>query len=388
MYLMLQSYEKKRKEDRGKRKNFALFTFFSLRKQILHSSFFTLHFFSYLCNLMEKVKVLIVGAGPAGSTCGLLLKKRNIDCLLIDRAEFPRDKICGGGLTPRSYHLLNDLLPTFRYDYNSVNRLRLLIEGEPVFNLNMAEELRIVKRREFDARLLAEYKSCGGAFANEALDTIEENDGQIVVTMRSGRQVVCDYLVGADGSNSRVRKYLKPKTDHKILCLEQYATKTPDNTIVVNLSGQYLQGYYYVFPNDSYDVQGFGDHRTTPQSFRDVLSDMNCPDLKAKGAYINLDTNYPLHNRIILIGDAGGFANQLTFEGIYYAFLTACNAAEAISSGQPFAEVNRQVFKNKKKEKLEARLFYSHTGLWLLKLFCKRWPSLIKWCYDKSASKK
>lgn len=41
---------------------------------------------------MEKVKVLIVGAGPAGSTCGLLLKRKGIDCLLIDRAEFHATK--------------------------------------------------------------------------------------------------------------------------------------------------------------------------------------------------------------------------------------------------------------------------------------------------------
>ena len=119
---------------------------------------------------------------------------------------FPRDKICGGGLTPRFYRLLSSLFPTFHYDYNSVNRLKLLVEGEQVFDLHMNKELRIVKRREFDAQLLEEYQKSGGAFANDALDAIEEKDGQIIVTLKSGRQVACDYLVGADGANSRVRK--------------------------------------------------------------------------------------------------------------------------------------------------------------------------------------
>ena len=189
---------------------------------------------------MEKVKVLIVGAGPAGSTCGLLLKKRNIDCLLIDRAVFPRDKICGGGLTPRSCQLLNSLLPTFHYDYNSVNRLKLLVEGKQVFDLHMNQELRIVKRREFDAQLLQEYQNSGGAFANDALDTIEENDGHIIVTLKSGRQVACDYLVGADGANSRVRKHLNPQSDHGFLWMEQYGPKSPDNAIVINSFSKYL----------------------------------------------------------------------------------------------------------------------------------------------------
>ncbi len=86
---------------------------------------------------MEKTKVLIAGAGPAGSTCGLLLRKKGIDCIVVDRAVFPRDKICGGGLTPRSYKLLGQLLPEFKYDYNSVHRLKLMIEGEQVLDLSL-----------------------------------------------------------------------------------------------------------------------------------------------------------------------------------------------------------------------------------------------------------
>lgn len=332
---------------------------------------------------MERTTVLIAGAGPAGSTCGLLLRKQNIDCILVDRAEFPRDKICGGGLSPRSYQLLSRLLPTFRYDYNSVNRLKLLLEGEQIFDLHMDKELRIVKRRQFDAQLLDEYLRSGGQFVNEALTAIEEKEGQVIVTLKSGRQVVCDYLVGADGANSRVRKYLNPKSDHGLLWMEQYGPKSPDNAIVINVSNYYDQGYYYTFPNETYDVQGFGDHDTTPQSFREVLNGMGCPDLKAKGAYIPNDIDYPLHDRIILIGDAGGFPNRLTFEGLYYAFLTAKHAAEAISSGRPFAEVNRQVFKNKNKEERYARFFYSQSGLSLLRILCKRFPRIIQWCYNK-----
>ena len=334
---------------------------------------------------MEQTTVVIIGAGPAGSTCGLLLRKRNIDCVLVDRATFPRDKICGGGLTPRSYKLLSQLLPQFRYDYNSVHRLKLCIEGEQVLDFQMDEEIRIVRRRQFDAQLLEEYQKSGGTFINEALTTIEEKDGQVIVTLKSGRQITCKYLVGADGANSRVRKYLNPHTSHGILCMEQYGPKSADNAIVGNLSRFYRQGYYYSFPNENYDVQGFGDYMTTPQMFRMVLRQMGCPDLKALGAYIPQSIDYPLRRNIILIGDAGGFPNRLTFEGLYYAFLTARHAATAISSGTSFAIVNKQVFDKKKREEYAARFFYSEIGLSILKFLCKTMPSLITWAFNRAA---
>ena len=74
---------------------------------------------------METTKVLIVGAGPAGSVCGYLLQKAGVPCILIDHATFPRDKICGGGLTSKCWHLLQQLMPDFKYDFNPVHHIRL-----------------------------------------------------------------------------------------------------------------------------------------------------------------------------------------------------------------------------------------------------------------------
>lgn len=182
---------------------------------------------------MKHTDVLIVGAGPAGSVCGYLLKKAGIDCLLMDQATFPRDKICGGGLTPKAWHLLKRLIPELHYDFNPVTQIRLFID-ETCCDFTLSDPLRIVHRKTFDYALLKAYQDIGGEFMKGSFSQVEEHDGYLTVTLRSGEQVSCRYLVGADGSNSQVRRYLKPDTERGYLVFEQYIDQNGDNTIDIH----------------------------------------------------------------------------------------------------------------------------------------------------------
>ena len=331
---------------------------------------------------MITTEVLIVGAGPAGSMCGCLLKKAGVDCLLVDHATFPRDKICGGGLTSKCWHLLEHLLPDFHYDFNPVSHVTLDIEGKVHCEFDIAEPIRIVARRVFDHSLLQHYQSLGGAFMKGAFQTVEESPSQLIVTLKSGEQIACRYLVGADGSNSRVRHYLTPNEGYRILAMEQYVPKSGRNAIDVGLSLSYGQGgYYYRFPGTEFDVVGFGDSETTPEKFRSVMRDKGIPDGKARGAFVYLSNDYPLKDHIILIGDAGGFANRATCEGLYDAFMTARHAAIAISTGRPFREVNAPVFKKMKREEKVARRLFTKTSFWLISWLC-HYPGIVRWIFD------
>ena len=86
---------------------------------------------------------------------------------------------------------------------------------------------------------------------------------------------------------------------------------------------------------------------------------------------------------MILIGDAGGFANRITCEGIRPAIETAVNAAEAIKTGRPFREVNAQIFEKMRKQDKVLRYFYKPFNIRLLGMLC-RWPSVVKWCFDRA----
>ena len=332
--------------------------------------------------MISKVDVLIIGAGPAGSVCGYLLKKAGVDCLVVDRATFPRDKVCGGGLTSKCWHLLERLMPDFNYDFNPVHHIRLDVDGKAHCEFDIEEPIRIVQRKVFDNQLLQKYIAEGGAFFSGAFQSFEEKDGQVIATFKSGEQIACKWLVGADGSNSRVRRCLNPDTERGILALEQYVEKSQDNSIEVSLSQSYdVGGYFYRFPNDAHDVIGFGDCSTTPEKFRRILREHNVPEGRFRGAYIYLSNDYPLNDHVILIGDAGGFANRTTCEGLYDAFLTAHNAATAIIEARPFREVNAHVFQKLKKEMKVNRVLFTKTTFLLLRWVCK-YPDFVRWCFD------
>ena len=263
-----------------------------------------------------------------------------------------------------------------------MSHVTLDIEGKVHCEFDIAEPIRIVARKVFDHSLLQHYQSLGGAFMKGAFQTVEESPSQLIVTLRSGEQIACRYLVGADGSNSRVRHYLTPKEGYRILAMEQYVPKSERNAIDVGLSLSYGQGgYYYRFPGTEFDVVGFGDSETTPEKFRSVMRDKGIPDGKARGAFVYLSNDYPLKDHIILIGDAGGFANRATCEGLYDAFMTARHAAIAISTGRPFREVNAPVFKKMKREEKVARRLFTKTSFWLISRLC-HYPGIVRWIFD------
>ena len=333
---------------------------------------------------LRKIEVLIVGAGPAGSVCGYLLAKAGVSCLLIDHATFPRDKICGGGLTPKCWKLLEELIPGIKYEYNSIRNIRLEVEGFPACPFETAIELRLVKRKEFDNMLLETYKSVGGEFMQGAFLRYEEKQDGIIVTLKSGEQVECRYLIGADGATSGVRRQLMGRRDNGLLIMEQYVEKSPENALVVGMSPKYdKNGYFYRFPNSEFDAVGYGDVNMTPDKFRKILQQRHIPETKLRGCYIYLKNDYPLNDRIILIGDAGGFANRVTCEGIKSAFETAKAAADAVISGRPFREVNARKFEKLKKEDRFNDFFYKPYVVRLLGQI-SRIPSLVKWCFDRA----
>jgi len=310
---------------------------------------------------MKHVKVIIVGGGPAGSTCGYLLQKGDQDCLIIDKSQFPRDKLCGGGLTPKAHMAIGRIFNDLQYDYYCADKMNIYADNKFYCTFNLSPEIRTVSRKVFDNLLLEEYKKAGGKVKQGRVTNIKEENGRIFVKLVSGEVLSCDILVGADGANSVVRKYLQPGYKRGIVCLEKITDKRMEEDIKVIFDRRFRNGYMYVFPNNNGNVIGCGHKRSSIQEFKDIMKEYNIRDEeKIKGAYIPMleKINYPFRKNVLLIGDAGGYADSMTGEGIYYAVKTGENAAIAISGNGNFREISESVIKEVRIIRWMSIIFY------------------------------
>jgi flavin-dependent dehydrogenase len=337
---------------------------------------------------MKQVEVLIIGAGPAGSVCGSLLKQDGVECLLVDQATFPRDKVCGGGLTVKAWRLLDMLLPGITYDYRPITRMRCQFENDPVCEFQSEYAIRMTRRKDFDYTLLQYYQNHGGQFLKGSFARFEQQaNGRVLVTLKSGEQILCRYLVGADGANSLIRRQIHGEPKLHALFLEQFSEGEKDDDVFVHFSSNYKPGVFYKFSSIGRDMYGYANlesNENVPRhkaNFREVLTKFGVEEGRICGAYIPLNTVPHTADNVILIGDAGGFANKLTGEGLYDAFKTAANAKRAIVEGKSFKETNADEFLKMEHQVKVFKFFFSPIGWRLIRWFM-HYPKVIKWLFD------
>ncbi len=289
-------------------------------------------------------EILIVGGGPAGSHLAYLLARQGRDCLLIDRARFPRDKVCGGGLSLKAARLLAPLPEHLvrRTITGAVlthrNRHRVHVDlGRPAGYT--------VTRRELDAWLWQRARAAGAtALAGVAYRGHRVRNGQTVVETDAGT-LACRLLVGADGAGSRVRAALvgngrrKARPGLEVL-LPAEVPGLPADRALFDL-GAVPGGYGWIFPKgDHLNVGVFAG--VGPGVRRHHLHAF----LRAYGleeAGTRLGFPIPLDGLrgpvegpgVWLLGDAAGLAEPMLGEGIYHALLSAEVAAEALAEGVP-----------------------------------------------------
>jgi geranylgeranyl reductase family protein len=305
--------------------------------------------------------VVVVGGGPAGAAAAIRLAQVAPDLaprtLVLDRAVFPRDKPCGGGIARITEDLLDML--EIRIDVPSVwiDELRFLHPaGETTYRRPNA--FRVVRRRDFDAALLDVARSLGVVVhEGEAVrDLAREDDGIRIDTDVATYRA--DVIIGADGARSRVRRtFVTPHAGATFVALE---TTTPDAGAANGAHGTAavfdfravpagLHGYAWDFPCISAGLPavncGVGGIRWTPghapgSQLEARLAERGVAFAKqdAEGAAVPLyhPASAQSAPRVLLAGDAVGI-DPLMGEGISVAIATGLMAghvaANAVASG-------------------------------------------------------
>jgi flavin-dependent dehydrogenase len=158
--------------------------------------------------------VVISGAGPAGVAAAVALALRQPSLarriLVLDKARFPREKPCGGGLTGHARAALDALDLRIRVPHVPCSEGRIVYRGSSR-DVRLGRPVDIVRRREFDADLVAQARDRGlDVVEGEGLAafTVDERSAVVRVETTAGRRITARVLVGADGAGSRVRRAL------------------------------------------------------------------------------------------------------------------------------------------------------------------------------------
>jgi geranylgeranyl reductase family protein len=297
---------------------------------------------------VERFDVLVVGAGPAGSATAIHLARGGARVLLADRARFPRDKPCGGGLTGRALrHAPCDVTPVVEH---TVDRMVLRLAYKRRFARRSSPPLILMtQRRRLDAHLAEQAASLGADFRDGArVDDLQLEDERVLATV-GGSPVEASFLVGADGANGVVAGAAGVGDGIvRGVALEGNAPWTDldprpySGTAWVEL-GVVPGGYAWVFPKGDHGNIGVGGWLSEGPKLRshlDVLSRRHgldperLRDVRGHRLPMRRLGAEPARGRVLLVGDAAGLVDPLSGDGIYEAWVSARLAADAILSGR------------------------------------------------------
>ncbi len=305
---------------------------------------------------MVNADVIIVGAGPAGSTAAKqVAESGKASCILLDKASFPRDKVCAGGLLFHSFQkfpYIKEFIENYNYSV-TVFAPRLDVKfsttsSNPILGMTRG-------RRDFDANLLQIARKAGVEFYDKAR-VIKVNVGEDNVTAEceDGRTFAGKVIIGADSVNSIVAKgagiFARKAMDEMGIAMEQefplgeqvekYFGK--DRTIYLFLHYGHLPGYGWIFPRAKSINIGIGTSTNHGSRLRGILSQL-IADLKIKGILPDsieltrpkvglIPSTLPAEagygSRTLLAGDAASFCSPITGEGIYYAMASGAIAGK------------------------------------------------------------
>jgi len=296
---------------------------------------------------MDKYDAVVIGGGPSGSAAAYTLAKKGKKVLIIDKDKFPRQKLCGGMMTEKDIKLLKKIFGQISFK----NIIDSTFSTYEIYHKNFGllnsytstkDKIYLVNRKIFDNYLLQKALKLGCDFKQKNITNI--------------KQIKAALIIGADGANSIVRRAFKEKINNKNYALALEIEVDKKDVLVVKYPRIYFgyinHGYAWVFPRHDKMVIGIG--ATTSRNKENIrslfikfLKDVLIVDHKKYQIYGHPipAQNYvknPVQANLRLVGDAAGFIEPLTGEGIYFALNSGYLAAQTNYKYHPIQKLLRQ----------------------------------------------
>ncbi len=327
--------------------------------------------------------VVVVGGGPAGSVMAWALARHGVQVLLLDRAKFPRNKVCGDFVEPRGLRILNRIGCLAALEKNNplpITQVAIFVESQckyrgaiPFYgqHIELPPHGYIIPRDELDHELLQHAEQAGARVRDgSAVRNVKLSDKGVEIEVVRGSRLStyhAELIVGADGVNSVVAKSVGLlEADPRYIAVAQraYGEGLSGSTGEVSFlfDRELFPGYGWLFPiaggRANIGVGILSEARTrfeisVPRLFEGLIEKLRrdhplCSDLRVPRSPIGgivktygaIGKNY--FDRGILIGDAGCFVDPMTGEGITPAMESALIGAplliEALNEGSFDAE--------------------------------------------------
>jgi geranylgeranyl reductase family protein len=295
----------------------------------------------------DMFDIVVVGGGPAGSSAAYTAVRAGLHVCVIDKSVFPREKLCGGLITPRTKRLFEKVFERTWKDglVLSSDNVSFFSDNQYLASQNGYCELYFSMRRDFDAYLLSLAEAAGASLILGAgVHTLNSNGNTI--TLANGERIRYKVLIGSDGVSSLVAKTLFGSSfDHNTIGfgleveVPRELLPSRSNTVEIDF-GAATWGYGWVFPKHRTFTIGVGGIHSQNSDLKDrlktylALKGLNISDFKVKGQYIPFGDyrKRPGRGNILLCGDAAGVVDPITGEGIAYAIQTGHAAAHAAAA--------------------------------------------------------
>jgi geranylgeranyl reductase family protein len=342
--------------------------------------------------------VAVVGAGPAGLAAASAAAARGARTIVLERAEHPRYKTCGGGLIGAARAAAGSLIAIPARD--EIRAATVTLRGGQEFTRSEREPvLAMVMREEFDAALLKRAADDGAVIRQRVqARAIDQGDGPATVRLADGSEVTARAIIGADGSSGVTARHVGAEFAQVDLGLEvEIAVPEP---VRRQWAGRVLldwgaipASYGWVFPKgDRLTVgviaaRGQGDAtKAYLREFTDRLGLSGYETVQDSGHLTRCRTDdSPLRKgRVLVAGDAAGLLDPWTREGISFALRSGALAGEFAAKGDLdgyVAAVNAALVPDMRAGRTLLTAFTRHAGTFHRALATsKGWRAFVKMC--------